>query len=291
VPFPRAVDLLNAAVGLSGVVVTRDIPFGPGPRQRMDVYRPAGAAGPTPVLVFFYGGAWQYGDRADYRFVAASLAQSGVVVAVPDYRLYPEVRFPAFVEDGALAVAQMRQIAAAHGGDPARLFVAGHSAGAYIAAMLAVVPGYLGAVGLARTDLAGAIGLGGPYDFLPIVGADIKLVFASANDDLRRTQPIFHADGGNAPLLLLHGERDLTCYPRNALALAARVRAAGGSAHARIYRRVGHIGIVLGFAPLLRFRAPSLSDTLRFISGRSISGRFDARAWEDGGSLPISRAG
>jgi acetyl esterase/lipase len=243
----------------------------------MDIFRPAQAAGPAPVVVWFYGGAWQSGERRDYRFVAASLARAGVVVAVPDYRLYPQVRFPAFVEDGALAVAQMRRLAGSWGGDAARLFAVGHSAGAYIAAMLAVAPAYLGAVGLARSALAGAVGIAGPYDFLPITGAIVREVFAPANADLRQTQPIFHADGANAPLLLLHGDRDTTCYPRNALALAARIRAAGGPAEARTYRHVGHIGIVLSFAPLFRRLAPAFADTLRFIGA----------AWEPSGAQAI----
>ena len=247
----------------------------------MDVYSPTRTAAAAPVLVWFYGGGWQSGARADYRFVAASLARAGLVVAVPDYRLYPEVQFPSFLEDGALAVAEVRRLAAAYGGDPERLFLAGHSAGAYIAAMLAIAPEWLAAVGLARTDLAGAIGLGGPYDFLPIRDADIRRVFSSAEDDLRRTQPIAHVDGRNAPLLLLHGDRDDTCYPRNALALATRVRAAGGKAFVRLYRHVDHTAIVAGFAAPLRFRAPTYADTLRFVAG----------AWEDSGPHAISPAG
>lgn len=279
--FPRTVDLLNATSPLGGLTIDRDVPYGPAARHRMDIYRPTHAAGPLPVLVWFYGGAWQNGERGIYRFVAAPLARAGMVVVVPDYRLFPEVRFPAFIEDGALAVADVRQQAASWGGDAARLFLAGHSAGAYIAAMLAVAPGYLEAVGLSRTDVAGAVGLGGPYDFLPIRDADIRLVFASAGDDLRPTQPISHVDGGNAPLLLLHGDRDVTCYPRNALALAARIRAAGGPVALRSYRHVGHMGIVLGFAPLGRAFAPTFADTVRFVRG----------AWDEAGSRSIGPVG
>ncbi len=266
-PFPRPVDLLNATVSRAGIAVTRTVPYGPSPRQTMDIYRPVQVNGPAPMVVFLYGGAWQDGERRDYRFVAASLARAGVVTAVADYRLYPEVRFPAFVEDGAAAVAQMRRMAGSCGGDPAKMFVVGHSAGAHTAAMLAIEPSYLAAVGMARADLAGAVGLAGPYDFLPIVGADIKLVFASANDDLRRTQPIARVDGRNAPLLLLHGDKDTTCYPRNSIALALRVRAAGGPAWVRTYPGVGHVGLVLGFAGLFRWCSPALADTLRFIRG------------------------
>jgi acetyl esterase/lipase len=263
---PHAIDVLNA-VPRTGFLVTRNIPYGSSARQMIDIYRPAQAAGPAPVLVWFYGGAWQSGERRNYRFVAATLARAGLVVAVPDYRLFPEVRFPAFVEDGAAAVAQMRRLAASCGGDADRMFVAGHSAGAYIAAMLAIVPSYLAGVGLARSALAGGIGIGGPYDFLPILGADIRDVFASSADDPRRTQPIAQVDGGNAPMLLLHGDRDGTCYPRNSLALAARIRAAGGPAEVRTYPGVGHIGILLGLSPVFRRWAPTLADTLRFVRG------------------------
>jgi acetyl esterase/lipase len=266
------VTLLNASVGSAGFLVTRDVPYGPLSRQRMDIYRPARAAGPAPVVVFFYGGSWQSGERRDYRFVAASLARAGVVAVVPDYRLYPEVQFPAFIADAAVAVAQARRMARSCGGDPGRMLVMGHSAGAYIAAMLAIAPSYLAAAGMARSDLAGAIGIAGPYDFLPLTDDDIKRVFGSAADDSRRTQPIFHVDGHNAPLLLLHGDRDTSCYPRNSLALAARTRAAGGHAETRIYRGVGHIGIVLGFSGLFRWKSPALADTLRFVLAPPISG-------------------
>ena len=258
--------MLNT-VPRTGFLATRNIPYGPAARHLMDIYRPAQPTGPAPVLIWFYGGAWQSGERRNYRFVAATLARAGLVVAVPDYRLFPEVRFPAFIEDGAAAVAQMRRLAASCGGDPANMFVAGHSAGAYIAAMLAIVPSYLARVGLGRNALAGAVGIGGPYDFLPILGADIRDVFATSADDLRRTQPIAHVDGRNPPLLLLHGDRDATCYPRNSLALAARIRAAGGPAEVRTYPGVGHIGIVLGFSPLFRRWAPTLADTLGFVRG------------------------
>jgi acetyl esterase/lipase len=269
--LPRAVDLLNATVPGGGFLVTRNIPYGPSPRQMMDIYRPAQVGAPAPVVVWFYGGGWQSGERRDYRFVAANLARAGMVVAVPDYRLYPEVQFPSFIEDGAQAVAQMRRMARTCGGNPANIFVIGHSAGAYIAAMLAIAPAYLAAAGMTRGDLSGAVGIAGPYDFLPLTGADIKLVFGPANDDLRRTQPIFHVDGRNAPLLLLHGERDTTCYPRNALALAARVRVAQGRARVQTWPGVGHIGAVLGFSGLFRRCSPVLADTLRFVRG----------AWDD----------
>jgi acetyl esterase/lipase len=257
-------DALNATIATGGLSVHRRVPYGPAARQAMDVWRPAGAASGLPVVVFFYGGAWQNGRRQDYPFVAAPLARRGMVVAVPDYRLFPQVRYPAFIEDAARAVAAVRRRAASWGGDPDRIFLAGHSAGAWLAAMLALDPRWLEAAGEDRARLAGMAGLAGPYDFLPIQDEDIRAVFAAA-PDLRETQPVAHVDGRNPPMLLLHGAADTTCYPRNTLALAARVRAAGGVAEARLYPGVGHIGIVLGLAPLLRFLSPVFGDFAGFV--------------------------
>lgn len=258
------VDALNASIETDGLTILRDIPYGPAPRQAMDVYRPDGAPGGLPVVVFFYGGSWQTGRRQDYPFVAASLARSGVVVVVPDYRLFPQVVWPGYVEDAAQAVAAVRRQAGGWGGDPARVFVAGHSAGAHLAALLALDPRWLAQAGDRRDALAGMVGLAGPYDFLPIHDEDIRAVFAAA-PDLAATQPVNHVDGRNPPMLLLHGEADRTCYPRNTLNLATRIRAAGGPVEVRTYKGVGHIGIVLGFAPLFRFRSPAPDDLVQFI--------------------------
>ncbi len=260
--LPSPVDLLNASIATTGLSIQRGLRYGSHPRQVFDLFRPAATPPPLPVLVWFYGGAWQSGARADYMFAAATLARSGLLVAVPDYRLHPEIGYPAFLEDAAAAVAAVGRGAAAQGGDPRRIFVAGHSAGAYIAAMLALDARWLGA---GRAALAGVVGLAGPYDFLPILGADIRAVFAPAGADLRLTQPINHAGATHPPMLLLHGGADRTCYPRNSLALAARLSAAGGQAEARLYPHIGHIGIVSALAPLLRHRCPVLADTTAFI--------------------------
>jgi acetyl esterase/lipase len=261
------VDALNATIPLSGLVVDPAVRYGPGPRGLMDVYRPAHPQGsaPLPVVVFFYGGAWQDGRRQDYKFVAADLARRGMVVVVPDYRLYPEVQFPVFLQDAAAAVAAARRSAALWGGDPHRVLLAGHSAGAWIAAMLALDPQWLAAAGDSRDHIAGMVGLAGPYDFLPLIGADIKAVFATANADLRVTQPIDFVDGHNPPMLLLAGDEDSTVYPRNTTALAARIRAAGGPVADKIYPGLAHVGIVLSIAPLFQFRAPVLDDMSRFL--------------------------
>ncbi len=262
-PSCAPVDALNATISTDGLRVTRDIAYRAGPRGGMDVYGPAGAKG-LPLVVFVYGGSWQGGSKDIYRFVAAPLAQAGLVVAVPDYRVYPEVRYPTFLQDCAQAVAYARAHAAQWGADPGRLYLMGHSAGGYNVLMLATDPVYLQAVGMARSDLSGVISLAGPADFFPIQEADIREVFAPAVDS-PLTQPINHVDGQAPPLLLLHGDSDGTVYPRNAIALAARVKAAGGDVTLKLYPGVGHVGLITSIAPLFSGKAPVRADILTFI--------------------------
>ena len=253
--------LLNAATPLAGLVRHRDVAFGASARQKLDVYAPCGAAG-APVIVFFYGGSWQSGERAEYRFVAASLARLGAVVMVPDYRLHPPARFADFMKDAVTATVWARANAARFGGNPARVFVMGHSAGAHIALLLALDPAHLGH---ARGQLAGAIGLAGPYDFLPIVAPDIQAVFAGA--DLATTQPITYADRAAEapPLLLMAGLPDRTVFARNTTRLAARAAAAGGQVRVRLFPRLGHIGAVLACSMFFGRLAPVRAEIAAFV--------------------------
>jgi acetyl esterase/lipase len=227
------------------------------------VYRPrTWRTGQTalPIIVFFYGGSWQEGERAGYAFAARGFADAGFVVAVPDYRLVPEVRFPAFLEDAAAAVRWVRANAARLGGDPDRIVLVGHSAGAYNAAMLAVDERWLGAD---RRAVRGLVGLGGPYDFLPL---DIPVTIAAFGQerDAASTQPVTFASAGDPPALLLHGALDTTAYPRNSERLAALLRAAGVDARVKLYPKVGHVGIVTALARPFRGRAPVLEDAVAF---------------------------
>ena len=256
--------ILNATVPSGGISVDRGIAYGDGPRRRLDVYRNKDAAGLQPLIVFLYGGSWRTGDRGSYAFVALPLAARGAVVVVPDYRLYPEVAFPDFLDDNAHAVAWAVAHAAEFAADPHRLFIVGHSAGAYNAAMLAVDPRWLARAGLDRAKVAGVAGLAGPYDFLPMTDPDILPVFAAV-DDGPASQPVNYVDGRNPPLLLLAGDADTTVRPANTRSLAARVAAAGGAVQSRIYPDLGHIGIITAFAPLFSSRAPVLDDVWRFI--------------------------
>ncbi len=213
------------------------LPFGPHPRQRLDIWRPAGlpANARAPVVMFIYGGSWNMGSRGEYGFVGSALASRGFVTVIADYRLVPEVRFPDFLQDGALALRWARDNIAAHGGDPARIGLAGHSAGAYNAVMLALDPRHLRAVGLTPGALKGVVGLAGPYDFHPWTSAEAEAAFGNWPNP-RETQPISFARAGAPPLLLATGDADTTVRPRNTEALAARIRAAGGQAETRSIR-------------------------------------------------------
>lgn len=245
--------------------VARGLSFGPHPRQALDLYAPSKPAGTgLPLVVFFYGGSWRDGSRGEYGWVGRALAAQGFLTAVPDYRLVPEVRFPTFVEDGAAAVAKARAEAARYGGDPDRVFLAGHSAGAYIALQLALDHRFLDRAGVPQSALRGAAGLAGPYNFYPF-DAPASVAAFSAHPEPLQTQPITFARGDAPPLWLATGAADETVRPRNSLALAERVRAAGGQAEVKIYPGLDHVGIVLALSRPFRGRAPVLSDLARFI--------------------------
>lgn len=241
-------------------LVARDLAYGDGPRRRLDIYAPRTGSGPRPVIVFFYGGSWNSGERSGYAFVGRALAARGFVTIIPDYRLVPEVTYPGFVEDGAAAVRWARANAKTYGGDGERIVVAGHSAGAYIAAMLAVDRRWLGTD---RTAVRGLVGLAGPYDFAPFTVGASKAAFGTW-PDAAETQPITHVDRSAPPALLLTGAEDTTVRPRNSQALAARLRAAGVAAEVKSYPDVGHIGILTAVARPFRGKAPVVRDVAAF---------------------------
>jgi acetyl esterase/lipase len=254
--------LLDALTPSGSYTATTDIAYGALPRQKLDVYRPQGA-GPHPVIVFFYGGGWQSGERGPYRFVAETLTRHGYVIVIPDYRVYPEARFPTFIEDAAQAVGWARDNAARIGGDPSRLFLMGHSAGAHIAAMVALDARYLAKVGMERRELKGFIGLAGPYDFLPLTSDKFKTILAAP--DMAQTQPITFADEGAPPMFLLHGLDDTTVLPRNSVNFATRLRENGAVVETRYYPDMAHVGILLGLSSLVAGDQPVLADILAFL--------------------------
>jgi acetyl esterase/lipase len=266
--------LVNLFVPKHGYHERVGLNYGPEERQKLDVYVPKGVVRDGPVVVFFYGGSWQGGRRQDYLFVAEALAAWGCVAVIPDYRVYPEVTFPRFIEDGALAVAWVRDHIGKFGGDRHRLFLMGHSAGAYIAAMLALNPRYLKGVGLSPQDLQGFVGLAGPYDFLPLKSPRLIKIFGGA-DGIPETQPVTFATAGAPPALLLHGGSDKLVGAHNTKRLARRLREVGGRVEAKIYPGMKHIRLLITLASPFQNGEPVLADIARFFQGGTGASELD----------------
>lgn len=266
-PACSAADLLNHAEPSGSYRLQRDMAYGELPRQKLDVYTPVSPAESGAVVVFFYGGSWQGGSKDIYPFVAQALTSRGYTVVVPDYRLYPEVHYPDFLRDCAASVAWVKAHAAGWGANPENIFLAGHSAGGYNAAMLALHPDFLKQAGIRRSDIRGMIGLAGPYDFLPFTDPPIIEIFSTEKD--KATQPITYATKSAPPMLLLTGDADDTVAPANSYHLAAAQEKAGASAKTRTYPDVGHYGIVLSLSSFFRGKAPVLDDMDQFIRTHS----------------------
>lgn len=257
----KALNALDAALSLGRVgPVLRDLPYGGAPRRRLDIYCPRGkAAGNRPVLVFFYGGNWDSGDKQDYAFAGRAFAALGYLTVLPDYTHAHERPYPAFMEDAAAAVAWVREHIAEHGGDPERIAVAGHSAGAYLAVMLTLDRRWA-----APDSIKAGIGLAGPYDFLPFDSPVTLRTFGHV-EDLPATQPVNHVRADAPPLLLATGDADTTVMPRHSEALAARLREAGAEAELILYPGVTHTGPLKAIARLFRGHAPVLRDIAAFL--------------------------
>lgn len=253
--------LLNLVSARSGGVkrVARAARYGPAPRQSFDLFAPETVPGPLPVIVFFYGGSWSEGDRRDYGFVGRALARQGFLVAVPDYRVLPEVEYPAFLEDCADAVRRVVELAPLFGGEPRKLALMGHSAGAYNAAMLALHPAY----GL-QDRLRAVVGLSGPYDFYPF---DIDITQRTFGHVVapEATQPVNLVTRAAPPMLLASGDRDRLVLPRNTVALAARLEGIGTAVTERHYPRLDHAGTLLEMGSLLAGRTSLFEDVVSFL--------------------------
>lgn len=244
--------------------VARGAAYGAGERQRLDVYAPRKGAAPAPVAVFFYGGSWDSGRRQDYNWAGRALASRGFLTIVADYRLYPEVRYPGFLEDGAQAVAWATQNARRLGGDPTRTVLVGHSAGAYNAVMLALDGRYLRAAGVDPTSVKAMAGLSGPYDFLPIASDITERIFGGTAD-LPSTQPLAYVRPDSPPAFLATGAADDMVWPKNTIALAKKLREAGVPVEERHYDGVDHVNMVLALSRPLRGRAPVLDEMTGFL--------------------------
>ncbi|NII09994.1 alpha/beta hydrolase [Oleiagrimonas sp. C23AA] len=255
---------MNATSGTHGLSSRTGIVFDARHQLKLDVYRPANAQN-APVVVFFYGGAWQDGKRGQYAWAGRALARHGVVAVVPDYRKYPKVHLDGFMHDGAEAVAWARQHAGEFGGNPEELFVMGHSAGAHIGALLATHASWLKSVDMKPRDLSGFIGLAGPYDFLPLKQQVYIDLFGTTHAEQEKSQPVHFVNGNEPPMLLEQGQADQTVWPSNAISLATALRAHDEPVTMHIYPGIGHAGLLLSMSPKFEHKIPSMRDAMAFI--------------------------
>ena len=265
-----ALDLLDVWLpgGAPVARVADGIAFDPGTANRLDIWAapaPAQAQPRRPVLVFFYGGSWVSGRRQDYGFVGRAYARRGFITVIPDYRKVPDVRFPSFIQDGAAALRWVHDNIARFGGDPSRIVLVGHSAGAHIAVMLALDGRYLSAERLPPDTIKAVAGLAGPYDFYPFTWAEAQAALGNARDP-RQTQPIHFARRDAPPLWLGTGQEDRTIAPRNSVALAGREDALGSTTtRLRLFPGVDHVDIVKALSRPFRSTAPILAETDAFL--------------------------
>ena len=269
--------LLNAVTGCSSLQTLNaitphntyhkvaDMAYGNDPRQKLDMYIPLNIQEPAPVVVFFYGGNWNSGARNDYQFIGEALASRGIVAIVADYRLFPQVRYPRFIEDSAHAVAWTIKEVQRYGGDPKHVYLMGHSAGAYNAAMVALDPRWLAARSMTPAAIRGWIGLAGPYDFIPITNEDTRPVFMYPSTP-PESQPINHVSSKAPPALLIASHKDELVDPvRNTGGLTEKLRGVGVAVTEVYFENTSHATLIGAISWPLRGLAPVLDTVVRFV--------------------------
>ena len=245
----------NVPSHLNDLPVTTDIEFGDHPLHTLDVYgtKPDHA----PVIVFIYGGRWQMGNKEMYRFVGDRFAKLGYVVVIPDYQKYPDVKYPTFAQDGAAAVQWTFDHIAQYGGDPSRVILMGHSAGAHTAAILAANESY----GV-QNKMKGFVGLAGPYDFVP-EAKDVIDIFSPVTTD--QMQVTTFIDGTEAPMFLLHGGQDEVVNVTNLEKLKRGIKDQNGRVETKIYPELDHVDMVKVMTWIYRDKATVVDDIDAFI--------------------------
>lgn len=257
-PFNQAASMDEARQ------LAQDLPYADGDRKRLDIYGPAEIMERAPVIMFIYGGAWKQGRRQDYQFVGKALAANGFIVVIPDYRLYPEVTYPGFLEDNAQAVKWIEDNIEDYGGDRSRFFLAGHSAGAYNAVMLGLEKAFLNDYKVTM-PIKGIAALSGPFDFYPFEYDDVRLVFGQ-NDNPEGTQPINLVAPDRPPMLLASGTSDPIVRVQNSKHFAEKMRGAGDWVTEKYYDGLGHMDLVFAVGKMWRWRSPVLDDMVAFFT-------------------------
>lgn len=252
----------NMPVPFSDAQRYKNISYGPQEWQTLDIYTPKVMEEPAPVLVFFYGGRWTFGNKEQYAFAALPFVKEGYIVVIPDYSKYPEVKFPLFVDDAAQAIAWVHENIDEYNGNAQRLYVSGHSSGAHIGALAATDPAYLSKHGLDRSVVSAFAGLAGPYDFIP-EEEDLKDMFGPPENYPNMQVPSF-VDGRQPPMMLLHGADDTTVIQRNLNRLRDKIENEGGVVETKLYEGIDHTEIVGALSWVWQNKAPVSEDMIQF---------------------------
>tara|TARA_Y100000589_G_scaffold107115_1_gene101644 strand:+ start:186 stop:1223 length:1038 start_codon:yes stop_codon:yes gene_type:complete len=253
-----------------------DLSYGPHPRHVLDVVT-SDACRNAPVILFFHGGSWRWGQKDYHREIGRQFAKKGVVFATANYRLHPEVTFPSFPEDAARAASWVRKEIDSHGGDGENLFLMGHSAGAHSACMVALDPVYLAKWKGNLSWIRGVIAMSAPYKFDPEKEFLYRSVFPESLDR-NSTMPAYRVGRRDAPpFLLMHGRFDPLIRYELSEAFAGAIRESGGIALNKVYASHGHFSLIRRTTSWHLWPQPLLRDVLEFVEahGKSVSKEED----------------
>ena len=253
------VSILNGITPASTFDRTKNVSFGEGDRDALDIYRAEKPKADAPILVFVHGGSWDSGSKGIYKFLAEGFTKSGYDIVVPNYRIYPTAKFPNFLEDNAKAVAFT-----AERFPDRKIVLLGHSAGAYNVLMLALRDEYLLGAGVDRCALiSGVVGLAAPTGIVPLKSERLIEIFP---DRFTADDAVLNNVTGPTPAVFLgHGESDTTVYPKNSTALAEKITARGGVAHVEIYPGQSHTDVVKVLSRHFDGDTTLKSDIVKFI--------------------------
>ena len=243
----------------------KDLSYGNELRQNLNVFSLKNQTKLAPVVVFFYGGSWTSGSKDDYRFIGEAFASKGIVTVIPDYRLYPQVKFPEFVNDGAKSLTWVRDNIEEYGGNSKEVYVMGHSAGAHIAAMLSYDNHFLKKQKIKQSFIEGFIGISGPYDFLPFANPLNKKIFAPEKE-FKKSQPINYVKRQSPRTLLIHGIHDKTVGIHNSRNLAKKLRANNVPVQTEFLDNLNHVQAIAKFSKLLRGKGKLLTLVTNFVN-------------------------
>ena len=203
-----------------------DIAYGPGPRQKLDLFFPSGRNGPAPVHIFIHGGYWRANERENYHFVAESVTAAGAIAAIVEYPLMPGARMAQLVADVRQAAAWVGTHIGEHGGDAARISASGHSAGAHLASYLAALAPH--EHGFPATRIKALLLVSGLYDLRPIARSFLQAEIGLTPEEVSAWSPFEAIQSPETPITLVVGKKETEPFHLQAqdFAFAAEKRGA-----------------------------------------------------------------